>query len=452
MGIEAVGELVRFAVRTRLVDIPDDITEFVKGLILKTVAGMLAGSSMPAGRKVAEFVREVGGLPEVGVIGCGLRVPLWQAVFADAFLAHASELEDDRFRSGTSWDITVVPVILPLAEKLKLSGEDIVEASAVGLEVLSRTSQFFPQGHMGLTVVPGSVGPAATAARALRLDEGQTRSAFGLAMSGVPVSYLNFGTDAHYFETALQSLNGLVAAELSKHGMSSNPDIVAYLARLLGEDRVDAKKIVDGLGVQWQLRDIWVKKYPCCFYTHRYIDALLGVMKEEDIPSGQIESVTVHVAEGAAEICNRPEPQSLGDLQFSFHHALAAAMLDKDVNFSHFTEDKIPEPRFKEARSKVKVVIHPEWASTFAMDTPAHIVVRLSGGRELLREKRYPLGSREEPLTKVEFRRLFHKFVSGILEPQQAEYAADALSNLEQLTKEEVENFIKTITVVDTFV
>ena len=449
MGIEAVEKLVRFSVQTKLADIPENVTEFVKGLILKTVAGMLAGSSMPAGRKVAKFVKEMGGAPEVGVVGCGFRVPLWQAVFADAFFAHASELEDDRFRGGTSWDITVVPIILPLAEKLKLSGADIVEASAVGLEVLSRTSQFFPQGHMGLTVVPGSIGPAATVAKALRLDEEQTRSAFGLAMSGVPVSYLNFGTDAHYFETALQSLNGLVAAELSRYGMSSNPDIATYLVKLLGEDRVDGHKIADGLGVEWQLCDIWVKKYPCCFYTHRYIDALLGVMKEEGILSGQIESVTVHVAAGAAEICNRPEPQSLGDLQFSFHHALAAAMLDKDVNFSHFTEDKIPEPTFKEARSKVKVVVHPEWASTFPMDTPAHIVVRLSDGKELLREKRYPVGSREEPLTKDEFQRLFHKFVSGVLESQQAGYAAAALSNLEQLTEKEVESFIKTVTATD---
>ena len=105
--IEIGRELAEFVVKTEFADLPDEVVEFSKGLALKTVAGMTAGSVMPPGRRVARFIRERGGLPEVRVIGCDFKASLWNTAFTQAIFAHASELEDDRFNGGVSWDITI---------------------------------------------------------------------------------------------------------------------------------------------------------------------------------------------------------------------------------------------------------------------------------------------------------------------------------------------------------
>ncbi|OGA49107.1 MAG: hypothetical protein A3F74_05875 [Betaproteobacteria bacterium RIFCSPLOWO2_12_FULL_62_58] len=401
---------------------------------------------MPSGKKITAFVKADPDGSEIGVIGCDLRASLWKAVFANAFFAHQSELEDDRLNTGTSWDITTFPMLFPLAEKLELSGAEMLEASVVGLEVMARTCQFYPQGHMGLSIVPPSVGPAALAARAMKLNASQTASSFGLAMSGVPISYVNFGTDAHYFETSLQTLNGLIAAQSASLGLSSNPDIVLYLTNLLGKDRVNVDDLVGDLGNVWQFREIWVKKYACCFYNHRYIDGLLDIVRKEDIRYDQIQSITAHVAAGAQEICNRPDPKTIGDLQFSYYHTLASAAMDRDVNYKHISEDRIADPIYKAGRAKVKVVIHPEWVARLPLDTPARLEIKLNDGKEFSSNRAYPTGTLKEPLTMKQVKALFHKFVGSVLPEAQKQYIADAISNLEELDKKDVKKLLGVLT------
>ncbi|MBU1208968.1 MAG: MmgE/PrpD family protein [Proteobacteria bacterium] len=444
MGIEIAKQLAEFSVKTKLADIPPKTMEFIKGLALKTVAGMLVGSTMPVGKRVNKAAKERGHLPEVGVMGSGYKTSLWNAVLNNGLFAHGAELEDDSFLRGTAWDITTFPVYFPLAEKLGLSGQELAEVCAVGLEVHSRTTLFYPQGYLGLSVIPGVMGPAAGVARAMQLNEAETISAMGLALSGVPVAYVSFGTDAHYYETSLHCLQALVAAELAKEGLASNPDIVTYMTHLLGQDRVVPEKFVEKLGKEWRVHDIWIKKYPCCFYMHRHLDALLELAQQEKISCDQVERITVHISK-LEEVCNRPEPKSIGDLQFSFHHALSAILLDKDVNFNHVALERIDDPKFKEARKKVEILNHPEWVPKYGMDTPARIDVQLKDGRVFSRERMHSIGAPPEPLTMEQFKALFAKFTQGILPTEKIGWTADALGNLEKLTKKDMQELNKVL-------
>jgi len=438
MGIEVAKQFAAFAVKTTLADIPPRTVEFVKGLALKTVAGMLVGSTMPVGKRVSKATRDRGHLPEVGVMGCNFKTSLWSAVLNNGIFAHGAELEDDSFRRGTAWDITTFPIYFPLSEKIGLSGKELMEICAVGLEVHSRTTLFYPQGFLGISVIPGAMGPAAGVARALKLDEQQTLSAMGLALSGVPVAYASFGTDAHYFETSLHCLQALIAAELAQEGLVGNPDIVTYISNFIGKERVFPEKFIENLGTDWRVHDIWIKKYPCCFYMHRHLDALLELMQQEKISYEQVERITAHIS-SLEEVCNRPEPKTLGDLQFSFHHALSSILLDQDVNFQHIAPEKVEDPRFIEARKKVEVKNHPEWVPQYGMDTPARIDVQLRDGRIFSRERMYAIGAPNEPLSMGQFKALFLKFTRGALPEDKLGWTADALGSLENLSQKDMQ-------------
>jgi len=430
MGPSIASQLAKFVVQTSYPEIPKEVVNFIKGLVLKTVAGTLAGSATPSGRKMSGILKSRKLREDAGIIGCGFKTSLWDAVFLNAYLAHASELEDDSFVGGVSWDITVIPLLLPLAEHLRMSGKKLIEALAVGLETHTRTCSF-PTERFGVVVFPGAVGPAAAGAKAFGLDLEKTVSALGLAMSGAGISLLNLGTDAHFLESALQSLQGIMAAEMAKEGMTSNPDIGQYLSNFLGKENINPEKMVLDLGQVWQFRNIGIKKYPCCFFTHRQIDVVLELKKEHNLLFEDIEKIEVH-ASPADEWCNRPEPQSLGDLQFSFQHLLGAAMLDGDVNFDNVDADILLDPRYKEARSKIEVIIHPD-RSPVLVQAPAEVIIRKKDGKIFSGQRMFTIGSLQEPLSVEQYIELYSKFTKGILTNEQIEKSVEAILNLEQL-------------------
>lgn len=428
-----IGErLAAFATGIRLENVPAQTIEFAKALILKTVAGMLAGSAFPAGRKIVDLVKSRNQSPEIGVIGHGFKTSLWEAVLAHGVFAHASELEDDRFTAdgGGSWDIGVLPVTLALAEKNRLTGKQFLEASIAGLEVHCRTCNF-PTSQLGLQMVPGAIGPAAGAARAMGLSATETAAALGIAMSGAPLISLNFGTDAHYFESAMQGLHAVMAAEAARVGMTSNPDIGRCLRQWFGKDRVDPDTILSELGSRWYFEEIWIKKYPCCFGAHRQIDSVLELMREQGLASEQIAMLEVHVSR-VDRVLNRPDPRNLGDLQFSFQHILAAAMLERDVNLDHFNEASVNDARLAPARAKVNVVVHDDWP-TATMASPSLVVMHLIDGRRFSKERQYPIGSPHEPLAMEQIRGLYGKFTQGMLSAAQIDRSADFILNLDKL-------------------
>jgi 2-methylcitrate dehydratase PrpD len=423
-------QLAKFAVQTKYGDLPPEVLRFTKGLILKTVAGMMAGSIKPSGRKMAEFIKSQR-LPEVvGIMGSNFKTSLWEAVFLHAYFAHASELEDDRFNGGISWDITVIPLLFPLAEKLNMSGRDLLAAITVALEVHIRTCSFSAE-HLGLVMIPGAAGPAVGAARALGLDVNGTAAALGLSLSGVPCSMISFGTDAHFLESALQSLQGIIAADMAKMGLTGNPDVGFFLTNYLGKERVKPEKIVENIGKEWLIPEIWIKKYPCCFLQHRHIDAIIELRNTHHLSFDDVESIEVH-ASPPEMLCDRPDPKTEGDLQFSFQHSLSSAMLDGDVNMQHISEEAVSDKRLAAARSKVKIVLDPKLPQAF-FGAPAKVNIRMKDGRTFSGQRNLPIGHPKEPLSQEQYLHLYSKFMKEILPDGLVSRTADMLMNLEKL-------------------
>src|SRR4030042_2850157 len=185
-------ELAEFVLNTKYAKIPEDVVELTKVLVLKNIANMAAGARMPHSQKLVSLVRGRGLPGEVGVLTHGFQTSLWEGVFLNAFFAHAAELEDDAFFDadnnicGPSWTITVIPLLLPLAQRQRLSGKRLIESVGVCLEI-HRRSCLSTVLHRGVLLGPGSVGPAAAAAKALGLNKEEIMSAIGLAISGAVI-------------------------------------------------------------------------------------------------------------------------------------------------------------------------------------------------------------------------------------------------------------------------
>jgi len=255
--------------------------------------------------------------------------------------------------------------------------------------------------------------------------------AMGLALSSANVAFVNFGTDAHFFESSIHSLQAVAAAEIASVGLTSNPDIARYLNDLLGKGKINVDDYTKDLGKRWLLTEIMIKKYPCCFMVHRQVDSLFEIMKANNLSYNDVKAIQVHATPGDI-LCDRPDPKTEGEMQFSFQHALGAALVKGSLALSDFEEGMASTPTLVQARSKVKVTIDPS-GSKFVMVDPSRITVTTSTGQEFSAERRHPIGSKQDPLSTEDMRKVYRQYVGSLYAPEDVRQIAELVLRLEQL-------------------
>lgn len=426
-------QLVNFAVDTRLEEIPERTVSFAKQLFAKIIASMIKGSTVESGQKATTFVTEHGTADrQAMLLGCGLRTSVEEASFVNGYFAHAAELEDDQFPSGCS-DITVVPVLVSMIERYQLTGRDVLEATIMGMEIMNRIGTY-SLASKGIVELPfyGVLGACVSAGKALRLESEQLLGAIGIAMGRASGLITNFGTDGHYIESALACRDGLVAALMAKNGMAGNPDIHTWLTHLRGEGNWDPEAIVGDLGEAWRIHTVWIKKYPCCFITHRPIDILFKLLNEQGFTSDEVVELLIE-DNTISSICDRPDPIHTDDARFSFQHALAAALLDQNVDNHHFDMDTLQQQKFLETRKKIKIVTHEEWPKEF-LSGPCRVTVTLADGRQITGESETAGGAPDSPLSDQEVRDLFNKILAPVMSQADIDWIWDFIATMETQT------------------
>src|SRR5262245_30434141 len=113
-------------------DLPPAVAEKTKHHLLDTLAAMLSGSRLRAGKLAAGYVARVASAPEATVVGTALIVPAEFAALANGMAAHADETDDShlggRFHPGCG----IVPAALAVAEVKDRGGAELVRAVALG--------------------------------------------------------------------------------------------------------------------------------------------------------------------------------------------------------------------------------------------------------------------------------------------------------------------------------
>lgn len=118
-------------------------------------------------------------------------------------------------------------------------------------------------------------------------------------------------------------------------------------------------------------------------------------------------------------------------------YVVGAAMLDGELNLSHFTKEAVADPIYKEACSKVKVLVNNDFPPEKAdrpFDVPERVVIKMKDGREFSGERLYPVGSPQDPLNAEQVVDLYRKYTAGVLSRGQIERTAECFLNLDKLS------------------
>ncbi len=354
--------IARFIVDIDSSTIPFECFEQAKVAFLDWLAVGMAGKDEPLVLKLIHYAELMGGNPQATVLGHGLKTNVSQAALIHGAMSHALDYDDTMAQFSGHPSVTLFPGLLALSEWKEKSGFDFLTAYIIGLKAgavigVCAGVEHYGAGWHGTSTI-GRLASAAGCARLLGLDEQQTVYALGIA--GTQASGLKrvFGTMCKPYHAGRASQVGLEAVLLADDQFTSAEDILegpdGFFQLLKG--RVN-ERAVASLGRTWDTDKLAQKYHASCHGTHSAIEAVLNMVKEDNLTAPDIQSITVRTSQTAIAIAGKTIPKTGLEGKFSIYYCVANALLRGDTGMQAFTDEKVDDPDIRDLMKKIEVVL-----------------------------------------------------------------------------------------------
>ena len=341
------------------------------------------------------------------------------AAFVNGTAAHGEDF-DDSFEGGpVHAGAVVVPAVLAVAERERLSGRDALLGIAVGVEVMCRASLVAPklihQAGFHPTAVLGAMGAAASVATALRLSKNQFVNALGIAgsMAAGIIEYLAEGAWTKRMHPGWAAQSGIRAADLARAGFVGPRAVFEGTHGLFhGFARTtdgDWDKLVGGFGERWVANSLAFKLYACGTMTQPYVDCARR-LAEKGVRAEEVVEMVCEAAEGTVHrlwepLADKQRPPNAYFAKFSQPYCIAAGFVLGHAGLEAFTEERVRDERLRSLAAKVRYEIDPD--NPYPDEFTGHVRARLKDGRTLEERQEHLRGGRNEPLSRAEIEEKF---------------------------------------------
>ena len=445
-------QLTAFATATRRTGAPAPVRASVLQRVLDVLGLQVAALDLETSAAAAAFVREQGGAGQAHIVGDATPVPATWAAFVNGVLAHSLDYDDTHLPSVLHPSASVVPAAIAAAEVVDADGPRLLDAIAVGIEVVvrlgmagydraSNNSVFFEHGQHA-TSICGAVGSAVAAALVLDADEAAVVDTIGVASSmasGIIEANRNGGT-VKRLHCGWAAHAGVSAALLVDKGFTGPPTALegrfgffeAFLHGVVALDEVS-----DRLGQHWELPGIFFKPYPANHFTHTGLDAARR-LRERGLCAEDVEEAVLGVAAATVRTIGEPlpvkqRPETGYQAQFSGPYMVALGLAGGGglgASLDDFTDAAAQDPARRELMARIRVEPDPECDGIYPYQFPAVLRVRTRDGSSLEEKVLVNRGGPDDPLSDEELAEKYRTNVSKRL--SDAESAA-TIGGVEQL-------------------
>jgi 2-methylcitrate dehydratase PrpD len=322
---------------------------------------------------------------------CGPRVTAPEAAWINGTAAHALDYDDVSLRGHPS--TVLVPAILAEAEVLGSSGAQMAAAYVAGYEVWAELAGRDPDQHHQKgwhpTGIFGAIAAAAACASLRGLDPGQAAQALALGASHSSGLVANFGTMTKPYHAGKAAHAGVISARLAEAGFTSSDDALehplGFLAAVSPSGRADRERATQA-GRDWQIlqQGLSVKKYPLCYCTHRAIDGVLDLLRQQPVPGEDVKSITVSTSRRNATILRNARPQTGLEAKFSMQFAMASSIVAGRVGLGELTDSFVQRQDVQALLGKVTIAAddrpNPNRSGAAPYDL---VVIETNSGRRL---------------------------------------------------------------------
>ncbi len=349
----ATETLAQFIVKTQLSAFPSSSSANAIKVIADTFAVILAGVDSEVSQPLLRYLDQTAETGASPILGTGRVTSEQTAALINGTFGHALDYDDVLSMMPAHPSVVIVAALMASLKNKTFSGQQFIEAYLVGVEVggkigLGMTNEHYQRGfHATGTLALFSA--LAALAKLHQLDAATIQQAFGIAASMASGLRRNFGTMTKPLHSGLAARNALNAIQLARSGFTAADDIMEAQAGFFstyGTAESDINVTINALGKPFIIENpgIALKKFPCCFATHRGIDAALRLRHQLGFSANELDRLICKMPPGGMHVLIYPRPQTGLEGKFSMPYCLAAAVLDGRFSLESFSDKAVQRP------------------------------------------------------------------------------------------------------------
>ena len=426
--------------------IPPEVLSHVKLCIIDSFGCALFGSTLPWGKIITSFAKEMGKGKGAVLWGDGTEVPSTNAPLANGTLIHSFEM-DDLHRVGV---IHPGAEAIPAADALirragGVDGKQFLTAVIAGYEVGCRVgmtggaSQLRRGFHPSAT--SGTFAAGAAAAKILRLDPVKTLHTLGIAgTQAAGLMAAQHSSMVKRMHPGRSAQAGVYGALLANKGFTGIEDVLeagygGFCSSFC--DNPNLSHLTINLGERFEALNVGCKPYPCCGSNHTSIDALKKILHNHpEVTAENVDRIRIRTSRATKLHVGWPyEPKSMTTAQMNLPFCVAALLHDHDFFVDQVTEKSIRSDAVLQTTKRIEIVEDPEFEAMGDEGRHGvHMEVHLQDGKNYSEKVLHAKGSDKVPMTRDEILQKFRLLASRVLSRNRVEKLEDTLLKLEKLT------------------
>lgn len=441
------GRLAAWVAGLTLDDVPLEVLDRAKHLLLDGVGCALVGAQLPWSRVATDAVLALEGRGDAVVIGTGRTTGAPGAAVLNGTFIQGFELDDFHPLAPLHSCSLLIPALLSTASTRPrpATGAEVLLAAVAGFEVGPRVgytlhgTQMLDRGwHSGS--VFGTHAAAMASGKLRGLPPAQLEDALGLAgTQSAGLMAAQYEAMSKRMHHGLAARNGFYAAGLAAAGYTGIKRVFereygGFLS-VFGEGHdPDATALTEALGQRWETATIMVKSYAAMGGLHAAIDAArrLG----DSVAPQAISKIDITVGETVYKHgWWRPQrPLTPVGAQMNIGYATAAALLDGNVLPEQFTPARLESDDIWSLIAATSVhldesLTHADVTQRFRTD----VAVTTRDGAIHHASVALPHGAPNDPVTNEEIVDKFHSLADRVTSRPRAEAIERAVVNLDTL-------------------
>ncbi len=434
-----------FAARLDPAHIPAEVREHARYCMLDALGIGLASSTFDFAHRSAGAIAALAGAGEFPVIGMPLRLPLRDAVMLNGTLIHGLDYDDTHARSVVHCTASALPVVLAHGQANAASGEQVMAAYVLAVEVSARIGQvaqgrFQRRGHhptgmvaaFGATLAAGYLGDL-TAQQMMRAQ------GVVLSMAAGNLEFLQDGDWTKRMHPGWAGVCASTAVALAKAGFLGPKRAYEgryglYNLHLGADEPVQLDGLGDDLGAEWELLNVALKPFPACHFNHAFADAALALRSEHDLTANNIRKVTAFIHPNQVEVVCEPKankwrPRSEYDAKFSLPFVVACCLARGRFTLSELDDECLADTKILDLCERVEYA--EDEHSTYPQHYCGELLIETTDGRVLRHREHVNRGARENPLAPQDILDKFFDNATRAISRRKASRIHDALMRLE---------------------
>ncbi len=407
--------------------------------LLDSLAAIVSGSRLKAGRLAAAFVAGEGGRAEACLPGTELVTTATLAAFANAMAAHADETDDSHLGGRFHPGCAVVPAALALGESRGASGAALLRAVVAGYDIGARATLALGfsaprSGTHSTHCLGANFGAAAAAGVLAGLDARQCEYLLSYATQQASgIAY--WQRDSEHVEKAFDfggmgARNGVFAARFVASGASGVPGSLtgdfSYLSAFAENAAPEA--LVDGLGQRYEILAASIKKWCVGSPIQAALDSLTALIAEHELKPADVAQLRAIMPDDRFTIVNNRDMPDV-----CLQHLLALTLVDGGLSFaSSHDHARMTDPAVLALRERIEAI--PDAELTRARPARQAIIeIDCVDGRRLRHRTRAVLGTPDNPMSEDQVEEKARDLMAPVLGAARAEELIAALRGLEFL-------------------